>query len=64
MFGSVNLQDLLDRGEILQRFRHFQTVNMKMTGVPEMVDPVVAFIVSFGLRKLVVMMREFKIDTT
>ena len=37
---------------------------MQMTAMPEVVDPVVAVVVSFALRNLVIVMRELEVDST
>ena len=50
--------------EIFQRFRHFQTINMKMSGVPKVIHPIVASIVSFWLCYFIVMMRKFQITSS
>ena len=54
LFCSIHLQDLLNGSKVLLRFGHLQTVDVKMTGVPEVVDPAVAAIISFGLCNFII----------
>jgi hypothetical protein len=39
------------RDEILQRLAHFQTFDMQVTSVKEVVDPIIAFVISLRAKK-------------
>jgi len=43
----VCIENLLDGNEVFERLRHLFTFNVQMASVPEVVDPVVAAVVSF-----------------
>jgi len=64
LFRSIRLQDILDGSEILLGFGHLQSVDVQMTGVPEVVDPTVTSIICFGLSNFIIVMREFQINST
>jgi hypothetical protein len=55
---------VLDGDEILQRLRHLLAMDVQMTRMQEIVDPLIALVVGFALSYLVVMVGETKIYTT
>lgn len=64
LFGGVSFEEISNGDEVFQALWHFEPINVKMACVPEMIDPIVAAIVGLRLSKLVVMVRETKINSS
>ncbi len=64
LFGGVSFEEISNGDEVFQTLRHFEPINVKMACVPEMIDPIVTAVVGLRLGKLVVMMRETKINSS
>lgn len=58
------LEGLFDRDEIFEGFRHFLALDVQVTNMPEIIDPVVAAVECLRLRDLIVVVREAQVDTT
>ena len=57
------LKHLLDGQEVFEGFRHLQLINVKMTHMDKVSDPVRIVVVGFRLGHLVLVMGENQIDT-
>ena len=68
MLGSVRQRVLgkclSDRNEVLQRFGHFEPVDVQVPCMHEVRDPLVVAVVRLRLGQLVVVVRELEIDPT
>ena len=58
------MQRLLDSNEILETLTHLLTLNVQVTCVKKVVDPLMVAMAGLRLRNLIVVMREGKINTT
>src|SRR5690349_7244909 len=54
----------LDGDKVLQGLGHLLSLNVQVTAVGEVVNPLVALVVGLGLSQLVVMVREGEIDSS
>lgn len=62
--GRHNLQKLFDSDEVLETLGHLETLYVEVPHVNEVVDPVWLIVVGLGLRKLILVMREDKVNST
>jgi hypothetical protein len=60
---GVVVQNVLDGDKILERFRHLKAFNVEMASVPEVLNPLVAVVIGLTLGDLIIVVREFKVDT-
>jgi hypothetical protein len=60
--GVVLCKDVLDCYEVFERFRHLLAMDMEVSGMPEVVDPVVAVVVGLALGKFVIVVRETEVN--
>lgn len=58
------MQKFLYSDEVLQAFGHFKLVDVQMTDMDEVLDPVRLIVMGLGLGKFVFMMREDEIDSS
>jgi len=58
------LENLLDGDEIFEWFAHLFAMDVKVTSVPEVVYPVVAFVISLTLGDLIIVVGEAKVNTS
>lgn len=54
----------LDGDKVLQGLGHLLSLNVQVTAVGKVVDPLIALVVGLGLSQLVVMVREGEIDSS
>jgi hypothetical protein len=62
--GSIVFEGLSNRNKILQALGHFQSCNVQMACVHEVVDPLLTSQASFRLSQLIVVVGELEILTT
>mmetsp|Transcript_14306 Transcript_14306/g.39902 ORF Transcript_14306/g.39902 Transcript_14306/m.39902 type:complete len:274 (-) Transcript_14306:1281-2102(-) len=58
------LQGLTDCDEILERFRHLESLDVQVSRVEKIIDPLAALMKGLRLSHFVVVMREHEIDTS
>ncbi len=61
LVGRVGLQHFLNGDEILQRFAHFEPVDVEMPRVDEVIDPLRTVVVGLALGELVRVVRELEV---
>lgn len=62
--STVGSKGFLNGDEILKGFGHLKTLDMKVTSMKEVVDPLLAVQLGLRLGNLILMMREPKVYTT
>jgi hypothetical protein len=61
---GVQLQDFFDSDKVLQWFTHLEALDVQVTCMDPIVDPLIIFIVTFGLSNLILMMGEHQIPSS
>ena len=62
--GLGVFKDLLDGDVVLLSLGHLLAIDVELSSMPEVVDPIVTLVVCLGLGKLIVVVREPQVDST